>query len=335
MRVAPGSLPGRMIHSSGRPIRAARAAAVHARGMADQDWRALVASAAVQHQVVNLAQADRAGFSRWAARRLVAAGVGDRPQRGVLGLGGERSDPQRRAKAAELAVGEPVRVTGVMALHLWGFAPPPDLVDLVVPRGRGTPDRPGITGHRLRAWHPDDQAERHGITVTALPLTLLFLARDRSVSQVRALIMDGVQRRHCTTAGVEACAGRHANVAGSRLLRGLAWELDATRADSVLEHETRRRLHDDGLDPDPGQLEVSVPDGRTLHLDVPFTAQSVGLECDGMTHATRHGLTLDALRHNAYQETDWTVLRVTWDVLDRHWIEFVDCLRRLLERGRT
>lgn len=250
-----------------------------------------------------------------------------------MALVGAPDSARRRAMAAQLRVGLPVRVTGDMALLLWGLRTDlPEVVDVVVPRGRRSPVGDGLRGHRLRVWHADEEAIRHGVTVTAVPLTLLLSAAGLPTPRLRALLMDAKQRRLTTTADVEACLARHPQLRGRRDLARITYEIDALRADSVLEDETCRRLTAAGLPPDAGQHPVEVAGGRTVHVDLAYRAARLGIECDGQTHGTRSGVTLDALRHNGYHDSEWTVLRVTWDILDSHWPQFLVQLTGVLAR---
>lgn len=220
------------------------------------DWAALAATAAAQHQLLTLRQAECCGMSPFSFRRQVHDRGAHELYPGVIALPGSVPDPRRSAKAAELVVGQPVRVTGRMALHLWGLGPPPPMTDVAVPRHRQAPQRPGITGHRLRVWHSDDATERHGITVTAVPLTLLLLlllGEALPVPELRGILLRAKQQRLCTLDQVAACCARHPDVKGVEALRRLAWELEDSRADSVFEEAVRARSIERGSSPTQGR----------------------------------------------------------------------------------
>jgi very-short-patch-repair endonuclease len=58
------------------------------------------------------------------------------------------------------------------------------------------------------------------------------------------------------------------------------------------------------------------------------------VECDGVGyHSEPKAVTMDALRHNAFVGCEWTVLRITWGILEGHLDEFVALLSAVLSAG--
>ena len=110
-------------------------------------------------------------------------------------------------------------------------------------------------------------------------------------------------------------------------------EVGAQRPDSVLEDLVRQRLLNDGFrpQPDPQACAVEIRGGRVLHVDVPFAAYRVGLECDGYgSQRERSSLDIDALRHNDLADVGWRLLRVTWTIYTRRWDGLLGQLARLI-----
>lgn len=155
-------------------------------------------------------------------------------------------------------------------------------------------------------------------------------AADAQVEALRALAIDARQRRLLDMGDLAAAVVRAGRTAGVGRLRQLVGELDAERADSVLEHRLRRLLEAAGLHPHPSPWPVTI-DGVTIHLDIAFPAQRVAVEVEGFGfHSTRAQLSVDQRRANLLQHSDWRVLRVGWDDVERRPDVVVGELARLL-----
>lgn len=296
------------------------------------DWRGLHEHAATQHRLIVLSDATRFGMSPSTFRRLVTTRGNRRVFGSVVALGGGPASTKQRARAATLAVPGAL-VAGEMGLHLYGLLQrAPDVVDLVVPAARHCPRHAGLRVHRTRIELTEaDHAERDGIPLASLERCLLQGAATRSIADLRGLVAAAVQRRLTTLDRITALLDRAGTTAGVADLRQVVRQLDPELCDSELEYAVRAALRHRGLVPDPGHARVVLPDGRALILDVPWASCRVGVECDGTGfHSEPTAVTLDALRHNAFVRSEWTVLRITWEILERHLDEFVLVLTETL-----
>lgn len=297
-----------------------------------EPWQELQALSVRQHGLFTLQQALMAGLSAQTVQRHVHTRGLARLHRGVFAMPGSRDTPRRRAKAAELAIGSPVLITGWSAAYLWGLLPAaPSVVHVVLPTERKAPALRRVRPTRSSLLAPDDEEEVDGIGVTRIPLTLIMLARDAEHAFVRSLVIDARQRRLVDLPALRARTAALGRAPGTGTVRRVLDELDEERPDSVFEHRVRRRLRRDGFHPDPEPCAVVLRSGRTLHVDVPWRVHKVGLECDGQgSHMERSALDVDALRHNGLEDVEWRILRVTWTIYESHWAELTAQLRRLL-----
>lgn len=251
---------------------------------------------------------------------------------GSTHLPGAADGPIRRAKAAELAAGPPVLVTGWSALHLWGLVrAAPSTVHLLLPDQRRAPELAHTRAQRTTVWPAADVARAQGVAVTTPARSITVVAKEAELAVVRGLVIDARQRRLLRLDDLAACVDGLGNAAGTGKVRRVLGELGGERPDSVFEHLVRGRLREEGLRPDPAPCPVRLRSGRVLHVDIAWSAARVGLECDGFgSHAERSALDTDALRHNGLADVDWQVRRATWTTFHQHWAELVAQLRRLL-----
>lgn len=297
-------------------------------------WQEIERIASAQHGLFTLQQALVAGLSSRTIQRHVDARGCQRVLRGVMALPGSLDTPAQHAKAVELAIGRPVLISGWTAAFLWGLLPKaPSVVDVMVPADRKAPALRRVRPTRCSLLAPQDEAVVDGIVVTAVPLTLIVVARSAALPYVRGLVIDARQRRLTSVAVLRECVDRLGNSAGTGKLRRVLADLDEQRPDSVFEYLVRDRLRRDGFipQPDPEPCAVPLRNGRTLHVDVPFSPYRVGLECDGFgSHHERSSLDIDALRLNALADADWLLLRVTWSIYEHHWSQLLTQLSRML-----
>lgn len=293
-----------------------------------QPGRGLHEHAGAQHRLIVLRDATRFGVSPSTFRRLVSRRGNRLLFGGVVALGGGPSSTKQRAKAATLAVPGAL-VTGEMGLHLYGLVPTaPDVVAVVVRVDRSRPRRDGLRVHRTTIPLTEaDRRVRDGIDLASVERCLLQVAATRAVPELRGLVATAVQRRLTTLVRIASLLDRAGTTCGVAALRQVVRQLDPERCDSELEYVMGASLRGRGLFQDPGHARVTVRGGRVLTLDVPWSPRWVAVECDGAGyHSEPKAVTLDALRHNAFAGTGWTVLRVTWAVLERHLDELVELL---------
>lgn len=295
-------------------------------------WHALNELATEQFGRVHIRQAQSAGIApstvREAARRLAWR----RPLPGVIVLPGAPRVHEGRLAEAVLAVGEPVLVAGWSAAWLWGLVKaPPSIVEVVVPHTRRRREFERVLVHRSRTLDDADAAEVRGLPVTTVVRTLCDLSAVTDVETLRGLVIDARQRRLATVEEIVARAAELDGLKGLGSLRQVLWELDRSRADSVLEHRLRIRLRDRGLGPAPHPWPVDVGD-RTLHIDIAWPEQRVGIEVDGFgSHSERESLHIDIQRHNALELAGWRIIRAGWHEAGPGFPAWSRGLERLLE----
>lgn len=297
-------------------------------------WQEIERIARGQHGLFTVQQALAVGISARTVQRHVHNRGFERVLRGVVALPGSVDTAERRLKAVELAVGPPVLICGWSAAFLWGLLPTaPSIIDIMVPTERKAPAVHRVRSLRCSVLIDDDRQVVDAIAVTAVPLTLLVVARTAQLPFLRGLVIDARQRRLLDLDALHDRLDRLGRTAGAGRVRRVLAELDERRPDSVFEHLVRERLRSDGFvpQPDPEPCAVTLRNGRTLHVDIPFSSYRVGLECDGFgSHQERSTLDVDALRHNGLADVEWRILRVTWTIYERRWPELMAQLRRLI-----
>lgn len=229
----------------------------------------------------------------------------------------------RAAAAARRRPGHVVSGRSAAILHgLPTFRVPlrPELTEpysVVLGRARGTSH---VFGADLAM---DEQADWFGIPETAVPRTLVDLARhDRwdAIMAVDAALHEGLVDRPAIDAALAGAVGWP----GIRQARAL-FALADGRAESPLESLTRLRLHDDGF-PIP-DLQVWIGPDR---VDMLFEEQRMILEIDGLEKYVDDALRLEKRRETRLRRLGYRVERVTWDDVVTNWSETAAWLRRLL-----
>lgn len=256
----------------------------------------------------------------------------EQPHPGVFMLPGAADTFALRTSAACLAVGGRVLAARSTAAFLWDMADRrPRTVELVVPYGRGVPRLDGVLVHRSRNLVRSDRRVRDGIPLTSPERTVLDLAGELALPDLRALVIDGRQRRLLT---LEALAARHRSLpryAGRARVARVLRDLDAETCDSRLEWDWRRLLRSRGLRPYPRPFPFTCSDGVTIELDVAFPEHWVYSECDGFgSHSERSDLARHHRRQNASVVDGWRPLLVDWTRLSRDPDGLLADLRALL-----
>lgn len=237
--------------------------------------------------------------------------------------------------AAILAIGGEVLASRRTAAHLHGLTDrAPRTIELVVPYDRmPTSPAPRVRVWRSRTLLPGDRWDVRRLPATSRERTVCDLAAVMTVPELRALLIDGRQRRLLSLESVLRRQALMAGTSGLPRLRMVAYELDATRCDSVLAWRARQLLDAAGLRPDPSEHPVTAPNGVTVHLDVPFVDYQVAVEAEGMgAHSERRQLESDVRRRNTLRLMPYRVIWVTWQRLDRDPDGFVAEVRGELER---
>jgi hypothetical protein len=305
----------------------------------DDPWIAVFRCAARQHGAIARAQAVRLGIDGATFTRRVRRERWLQPYRGVYLIPGTAGALLTRLSAALLAVGDHAAVTAMAALHLHGLVErvPPTTV-LVVPHGRRAPHLGPVRVRRTRRLPAEDLTAIAGLRCTTPARALLDAAPDVADGDLRALLIDGRQRRVLQPSdAVARAATAPVRLPGRRRLIAAAADVDAVGADSVLTDVVHRALVEAGLAPDPHPVVVDVPGGPRLHPDVTFAAARVCIECDSLAHhGDQRSIDLDHRKDQAYAAVRWRCLRVGWRRVDHDMAGFVAAVRaQLIEWPRV
>lgn len=182
--------------------------------------RPLAATARAQHGCFTLAQAVRCGVPEWRVRTLIAVGLLDAIDPGVLRLTAAPRTEDQRVWVAYLAVGDPSGAcaeTGAWLLGWSGFALP-DRPQFGVPNNRQPRTQLADVRHLAR-WAPPPAVRNGPAQVPVLsPADLVVtLARDSSSARVLKAIQVAVFSSGLNLFDVLARTGR--GVAGSARIR--------------------------------------------------------------------------------------------------------------------
>jgi hypothetical protein len=274
-------------------------------------------------------------------RRAARVRGWEQPFRGVVRIGPSIDEPYGLLAAALQRVrsdapGTVTACTQWTALWLHGLlARPPGLVYLTTNHARRSVALDRVKVRRSRTLRPEDVTEQQGLPVVTVPRLFCDLAGSVGQAALRGWLLDARQQALTTFAEVHEALDFAGRIRGRQLLRRLLVQLDGEGADSAFEDQARRRLEAEGFRPDADQAEVAVGE-RTLHIDIPFTAERVGIECHGFGyHAARKDLERDAARQSELNLTDWIILIMTWNDLGPGWPAFRDRLRRALDSRRS
>ncbi len=210
-----------------------------------------------------------------------------------------------RIRAAVWAYGTSASGTGLTAAWWYGLAKyAPPVVEVTVPRVSNHRHRPNVRVRR-RDLAPSDVVERHGLRVTALPLTVVEAAARHSGG---IKIIDTAMQLHLSDLGQLWHAhlkhkGRH----GSPRSRLLLQAADGG-AHSEAERLLIRLLCAAGLTGWKANQRI----GR-WEVDVVFATARLAIEVDGLPfHSQADDFHRDRVKQNELFLLKWKVLRFTW-----------------------
>ena len=197
----------------------------------------------------------------------------------------------------------------------------PELVEVTVPRVSNHQGRPGIRVRR-RDLREGDVAERNGLRVTALPLTVLEAAVRRGGG---AKLMDSALQRNVDLPTLWDAhvrnKGRHGSPAARRFLQAAK---DGAR--SAAERLLVQLLKSAGITGWTANYPVVG-----YRVDVAFVGPKVAIETDGFAfHSAADDFHNDRKRQNAISLAGWQVLRFTWLDLTEYPERVISEIRRAI-----
>jgi very-short-patch-repair endonuclease len=271
---------------------------------------------AAQDGLISRAQAREKGLSRSGIDRRLASGAWRAVLPGVFRSAQVPPTVAARIRAAALWAGARGTLCGASAAWWWGLTKlEPALVEVILPRAVRRRAPAGVSMLR-RDLDPRDRTVRHGVAVTALPLSALHGAVALG-SPAGPMMLDRALQRQCRFDEVLAAyhrqLGSHRS-AGARRLMAAAGD----RAAAESERRFIRLLK--GADIHGWTVNAAlVVRGADYFPDFCFRSERLIVELDGW--AWHHSP--DRFRHDRHRQNDlmlagWIVLRFTWfDLVER------------------
>lgn len=312
------------------------------------DHQRLHALARRRGGVLSLDDAAELGLSRAALAARARRQHWARPSPGVVVLPGTPPDFLRAVLVVLRTTGTSrILVGGMAAAYLWGMVRrPPRRIDVVIPMSRHEPkvqhlrlpvEEQGrvftatVRLRRSRTLVRADAVHRGLVPLTSPARTIVDLAADLSVDDLRSVVIDARQRRIVQLDDVRGVHERIPVYPGRGAVRRVLRDLDAETCDSSLEWDFRKAARARGFRPHPHHFPFRCSDGVVIHIDVAFPAQWVAVECDGFgSHAERNDLVVDHLRQNRAVADGWRPFRVDWTRLKQDTDRFFAELDALL-----
>lgn len=274
-----------------------------------------MAQAGIQGGAISFEQLRRAGFAKDAILRRRQGGALHDRHEGVYALGRPALGPYGEAWAATLAAGDRGALAGWSALAALGAVALPRRPELIVVGGKL--QLRGVRVGRTRSLTEDEIAtDANGLRHTTWPRAITDLAATSSIHELEAALdaLDGTGRLDVDELGaaIERAKGR----AGLRKLRrALEPFTTIPEADyrSLLERFSAMLVRDARLPSHEMNGPVTLPSGRTIHVDILFRAQLVAVEVDGrQSHERAVQFQLDRERDREMQKLGFRVPRFTW-----------------------
>jgi very-short-patch-repair endonuclease len=273
--------------------------------------------AAGQGGLVARSHARAAGVSDDQIKRLVAAGVVELAQRGVLRLAASPPTWEQKLRALLLRSGDHAVASHRAAARVFALEGSEDWpVELTVPTGCR------VRGLDVRVRESTDLASgdvsrRRGIRVTTPTRTLVDLGASVSPATLEVALDDALRRRLTSVPMLRQSVQRLARRgrSGPASLRTLLDERDELDGltDTGFETLVRRILRSAGL-PSPRAQHV-VRDERgsfVMRLDLAYPEVLVGIEADSERwHTDRRRFQDDRTKRAIAESLGWTVLAFT------------------------
>jgi predicted transcriptional regulator of viral defense system len=286
--------------------------------------RRLLALAAGQHGLFTIDQARQTGTSRDQLQRRVAAGVLERPSRGVYRFAARPSTWEARLLAACWAGGARSVASHRSAAALWAIlGGRHGLVEITAPRwNRSIPA--GVKVHELKRFDPSDLTVVDGIPVTAPALTLLQLA---AVCTPNVVEMAFEQARNLGLVTHESCDDllRRYSKQGRNGLTTLRQVLERRSGGTVplrSQMETRmlQLIRRFGLPEPVSGYQLVRDDGSVVcTFDLAYPQFRIGIEYQSVEHhSLERKQARDRRRVHVARTFAWDVLEVGYDDVVHH-----------------
>jgi hypothetical protein len=205
-------------------------------------------------------------------------------------------------------------------------------VHVLVPGEKGFRSTQRVRVHRTNRLPSSDVTSVAGLPVTTVARTIIDLAGSLSAESVERVVDDALVRRLTTVPLLSGALGRnaHRGCRGGPLVRAALGLWSVGPLESHAETEVLRWLLAAGVPEPVPQLEVAVPGGRRLRVDLAWPEARVALEVDGFAH--HHGprkLSADHERRSVLAALGWRVLTTTVAEVRRGGVNLMAALRAL------
>jgi very-short-patch-repair endonuclease len=177
-----------------------------------------------------------------------------------------------------------------------------------------------------RTIDPDLIAQVAGIRVTVPALTALDMALVEGADAIDDVLRAGAADLGALWTAMRNCAGRRGNRELARLLhdsRDQPW--------SAAERLLHRLLRAAGVVGWRANHPVRIA-GRRYYLDVAFPAIRLAIEVDGRQHDLPDAFEYDRARHNDLVHAGWTVIHLTWRMINDDPADVIARIRALHRR---
>jgi very-short-patch-repair endonuclease len=278
------------------------------------------AIAAAQYGIIHRSQAIAAGLSPGAISRRCHKGVWLRVLPRTYAVAAAERSWIQRCMAAALWAGTGAVLGYSTAACLLGLCESTTtLIHVVALRSLKAPNN-HLRIHRPSVLEPADVTRVRRLPVTSPTRTLLDCGGEMSEAALEEMLDAALRRRLTTAARVrwqlerEGANGR----GGSRALRRLIEQRTVGVAESPLETRFLRLVRRFQL-PSP-EVQHVVRDGarQIARVDFAYPQLKVAIELDGYEfHSSRPAWARDRERANDLVRLGWSVLRFTWDDVNR------------------
>lgn len=300
-----------------------------------RDHSALNTIAERQLGLFTAAQAYEAGFNRRTLRAHVGAGMFVPAAPGVFRVAGVRVSWPQRVLAAVLAEGDDVGASHVTAASLWdvpGFGARP-LVDVVKAHARNRRGD-GFVVHGSRLLPPHHLRTRGPITLVSPARMLCEIAPLISAQRLERAVDNALSLELVTPLALTRTF-EELDVPGRRGMAKLRPIVDVrgegyVAPASELEALFLRLCEEGGFEEPVRQLNLGG-DQWIGRVDMVWRRLRLVVELDGRrNHTALLDREADALRTARLTAAGWTVIRITWRMLQQHRDEVARLVRAAL-----
>jgi hypothetical protein len=274
--------------------------------------RRIAGLAARRHNVVTIGELRGVGLDDGEIKYRLRVGRLHQQHRGVYSVGTSSLTLHGRFLAAVLALGKGAVLSHRSAAALWGLRRlrgSEEEVDVSV--ARALKKRPGIRPRFMQSLDPADVTARDGIPVTTVARTLLDLADDVPLRQVRRATNEALVQRRITVPLLYRQLGKASGRRGATAFHSLIADAAPTR--SELEDVTLEFLARHGL-PRPGtNVEVAG-----WEVDFFFPELRLVIEADSERfHDNALARAQDARKEASLEAHGYRVVRLRWSDVTR------------------